>query len=294
MSGRPGATARQDDVTGAPTTGGSGFAGWCLDPGTIGFDLPFAEYVRISAQAGCGWAEVPVGALRAGGPQRVRALLARHGLAPGPFSCPWDGAPNGAVPDELWRERVRRMPAVFQQIRAAGGSLVSAFFRGDRPGMAQLPVPVLAQRCALLADLAGDAGLAVCVEVNDVAVLRDATQLLETADRAPLGLLVDTFHMFRAGLGPQWIAALPPGSVRWVHVSGVPAGLTAPAELPRTRPFDGGQALWPILSALRTHGWSGPLSIEVLPAPAPETDRLRYAVELVRHAATGLARHPAG
>lgn len=253
----------------------------CLDPGTLGFDLPYEEYLRISAAAGCDWAEVPVSALRAAGPHRLRAMLATHGLRPGPFSCPWDGNPNGAVPEDEWRSRVRAMPVIFAQIRAAGGDLVSAFFRGERPGMVPLGADGVAGRCAVLTGLAAAEGLRVCVELNDVAVLRAARDV-------PADLLVDTFHLWRAGLGVGWVAALPPGKIRWVHVSGVPVGLEPPADLPRIRPFDGVQDLPPLLDAVRANGYRGPLSIEVLPAPA--TGREAYAVELVRSTRSGSER----
>jgi sugar phosphate isomerase/epimerase len=268
----------------------AGFAGWCLDPGTLGFDLAFDDYLAMAAAAGCTWAEVPIGVLRAVGARAVRAALAGADLRAGPFSCPWEGSPNGSVPEEEWAQRVRLLPEVFARVGEAGGRMVSAFFRGDRDGMVRLSDDALARRCAVLARLAEEAGLRVCVELNDVDALRNASATLDTVDSAALVLLLDSFHLFRAGLDHRWIDTLPPGAIGWVHISGVPTTVVAPQDLPRTRPFEGTQDLAPILAAVAGRGYDGPLSIEVLPAPGPDTDRAAYAADLVRTTDAALAQ----
>lgn len=266
-----------------------GFDGWALDPGTLGFHLPWAGYAHIAAQAGFGWVEVSAAEVRtAEGVRNVQDVCARAGVQPGVFSCPWQGSPNGSVPDEEFRRRLTALPAVLDNIVAAGGTRVSAFFNSNRPGMARLSFDALAERCALLAAHTAEYGLTFCAEINDPELLRGAAELV-TRTAPGTTLLVDTFHLFRAGLGPDWVSALPVGAIGWVHVSGVPAAVQADADSgPRCAPFRGRQKLRPLLKAVLRTGYRGPLSIEVLPAP-DGGDLTEYARDLLAGGVAGLA-----
>ncbi|MFG3225341.1 TIM barrel protein [Kitasatospora sp. NPDC048194] len=280
----------------APNPATGGFAGWALDPGTLGFALSFEQYLTVTAEAGYDWVEVPVAELVRLGPAALRNLCDRHGVRPGVFSCPWSGPYNGSVDDERFERRLRELPALLDLVAAAGGERVSAFFNGAREGMRQLGGAQLAERCGRLAQTAARHGVRFCLELNDPHHLRAAATVLAQAAGSAGGrpqLLVDTFHLFRAGCGPDWIDALPAGAIGWMHVSGVPLGTGSDADSgPRTAPFRGHQDTGALLDAAHRAGYRGPLSIEVLPSPAPGTDRtqlVRLAADLLAAGRNGLA-----
>ncbi|RPE39965.1 sugar phosphate isomerase/epimerase [Streptomyces sp. Ag109_O5-1] len=275
-------------------TPAAAFDGWALDPGTLGFHVPFAEYVAVAAAAGYDAVEVPVAELTALGPKQLAELCARHGVRAGIFSCPWSGPYNGSVPDEVFEQRLRDIPRVFALVAEAGGTRVSAFFNGRRPGMDVLTRDRLADRAGRLAAQAARHGLRMCLELNDTDHLAAAAEILLTARRVTghrPQLLVDTFHLYRAGLGTEWLDALPSDAIGWVHVSGVPDGTPRSADSgPRTAPFRGTQPTADLLTAVHRAGYRGPLSIEVLPAPEPGTGLHAHAAGLLETARRGLPR----
>lgn len=265
---------------GATAGGGALFRGRCLDPGTLGFGVPFRRYVATAAAAGFDMVEVPLGVARTLRQVTVAGILAEHAVTAAVYSCPWELPANGSVSRPRFARRLAAMPPLLDTVAAAGGRIVSAFFAGDRPGMVRLGHDELVDRCAALVALARTAGLAVCVELNDVDRLRHAGRVVREV--SGLRLLVDTFHYFRAGLTAAWFSTLPPDSVGWVHLSDVPHGATPTTDGgPRAWPGAGSQDLRSITTGLAGTGYTGSLSLEVLPEPPAGTDLVRYAKALL-------------
>ena len=129
-------------------------------------------------------------------------MLDVAGVSAGMFSCPWSGNPNGSVPDTLWSARMAQMPPLLDRAATCGARRISLFFNGNRPGMVPLPRDAIVRRLAEVAALAGPRNLEVCVELNDTHHLRDANAILDAVDYSSrdVRLLVDVFHVFRAGL----------------------------------------------------------------------------------------------
>ena len=269
-----------------PPRRGPIFRGRAVDPGTLGFDLPFERFASIAADAGFDQIEVPVGALEELGVTHLRHVATCCGLRTPVFSCPWASPANGSVDSELFIRRLDALPRILDNVAAAGGRLISAFFAGERPGMTRLSRDELVNRCGQLVTLAQQRGLGICVELNDAAVLRDAAKVVH--DTMGLRLLFDTFHFFRAGLQPAWLGTLPLAAIGWVHLSDVPHGAVATLDGgPREWPGRGVQDFGPIADGLAHNGYTGPLSLEVLPPPT--ADHGRYAAALLAQTASTLA-----
>ncbi|MEM7729883.1 MAG: sugar phosphate isomerase/epimerase [Pseudomonadota bacterium] len=249
------------------------FHGLALDQGSLGFHLDFECYLAASAAGGFTHVEAPLGPLHeAVSPEALIRLLARFQLSIGTFTYPWDGAVNGAVSDDVWSARRAALPRLFAFARAAGATRVSGFFNTMAPGMSALSPGELAERLANLNAIARDAGVVFCAELNTVALLNTAPEILDWLGRDgdSIRLLVDAFHLYRFGLGPNWVARLRSGAIGWVHVADAPKrGLAMLDPHNRLDPGDGEIDLDALLKAVAANSYRGPISIEV---PRPSLD----------------------
>jgi sugar phosphate isomerase/epimerase len=93
------------------------------------------------------------------------------------------------------------------------------------------PVPIVqgAASLAILCDLAAERGLAISLEFmpfGGVLTLAQALQLVETADRENLGLVLDCWHWFHQAGGPDLatLRNVPPERVHLLQLNDAPAG----------------------------------------------------------------------
>ena len=157
----------------------------------------------------------------------------------------------------------------------------------------------LTDRFGALCDLAARHGLGAVLEFFPWTVvpgLTDAAAIVEAADRANAGILVDTLHFDRSGSTLEQLAGIAPARLPFVHVCDVPAprpttteGLLHNARAERLPPGEGGLD---ILGVMRLMPPGIPVALEV-PMEAltreigPEGVALR-----VREAASRLLDHP--
>jgi len=138
------------------------------------------------------------------------------------------------------------------------------------------------------ADICGKYGLRLAFEfsaphpsINAIAPLRE---IIHAADRPNAGLLLDTYHLERSGLGGAGFADLAGEEIFAFQFSDVPAGALAPGESRPTDRLPPGQGVirWvEVLKLLHAKGFEGYLSFE---APNPDT-WARPPVEVCRGAA---------
>jgi sugar phosphate isomerase/epimerase len=257
---------------------------WSLDPGTLGFELPFARFAQICGTVGFDEIETPlVGAAQRHDAERFNRLLELAGVRSRMFSCPWELPANGAVAEEMFAARLKALPARLRHARDCGAELISVFFNTRSAGMVGLSEGELVARCARLTELVSNAGMTLCVELNDAAHLARASHILASvaALGAPATLLLDVYHMFRSRLDQRWLELLAPGSIGWMHLSDVPRGFT-PEDCESGRrclPGHGRLDLPSLVRAAHELGYTGPLSIEVLDPGAERSDPLAFAAQ---------------
>ena len=91
----------------------------------------------------------------------------------------------------------------------------------------------LADRFGELADLAARYGLSVLLEFFPWTVapgLGEAARIIDAADRANAGVLVDTLHFARSGSTIEQLEAIAPDRLPFVHVCDAKAGATFTTE----------------------------------------------------------------
>jgi 4-hydroxyphenylpyruvate dioxygenase len=123
---------------------------------------------------------------------------------------------------------------------------------------------------AELADLARRQGMRVGYEAlawgRWVKDWTAAWDIVRTADRDNLGIVLDSFHICSRGNPIEPIAALPPEKIALVQVADAPALVMDPLSLSRHYRCYPGQGDYPIvdyLDAVTRSGYRGPLSLEI-------------------------------
>ena len=206
-------------------------------------------------------------------------LLGRHGIVVGELEVL---RPLGAEPDEhedfaLGLARELAVPLIQAIGPGAGG-----------PGEC-------AARLARLADRAADQGTTISLEFlpfTNVPTIAAAAELVDTADRANLGICLDAWHLYRSGGSVADVAG------RWPRVASIQLddGPLTPDVLDdlltdcmhhRRLPGDGEFELVALLSGAERHGGDYSLSVEVI------SDRLRASSspgEVAQRVAAATAR----
>jgi sugar phosphate isomerase/epimerase len=151
--------------------------------------------------------------------------------------------------------------------------------------------PDVAKHFAHVCDVAADHGLDVTLEFVPTGCVRtvaQAREVIERADRPNAGMLVDSYHFFRAGSSLEDLARVPPeliSSWQTNDAGAAPATDDAFADMMiRTMPGDGEFDLKGLMQALAATGTSAPAGIEVFSA---ELATLPFP-ELARRSAEGL------
>jgi sugar phosphate isomerase/epimerase len=126
---------------------------------------------------------------------------------------------------------------------------------------------------ALLAAQAADAGARLGIEFlpwSNIRTVDEALRLVEDAGHPAGGIVIDVWHVERAGTSPDELAALPLHRIVGVELAdadGEVVGTLFEDTVDRRRYCgEGSFDLAGMVTALRTAGWSGPWGVEILSA----------------------------
>ena len=268
----------------------------CLDPACIGFDTDLTTYLEAAAKGGFELVEAPITWIAAmaaeSGSAGVARLLRQYAVIPVQFTCGLGTPGNIAVPADLFQHRLRALPGLAALGRAVGCQRASLFIDERRSEGVPTDTGLLAERIRRIGDVLAGAGLAFSLGLIGRERLAMVEDLWAAVDRADVDLLVDTISLAKAGLGREWIDALPPGRVGWFRVADAPAGVAGPelTYADRLLPGTGCLPLAAWYAAVRHNGYRGPVSVEV-GDPAlrdhPPGERARLAYTHTVRALTG-------
>jgi len=194
----------------------------------------------------------------------VRGLLDDSGVACAGLMA-FAFRPFGDAPEQL--ERLRRYGPICREL---GGEVLLAFIAERLPeGMDRaVAVERAGQAARAYAEAAAEGGCQVALEPIGRASFMDtpaeALAVAEAAGHPALGIMVDTFHSWKSGVGPEDVRKLPGERVLIVHINDaedLPPEQATDAN--RLYPGEGVLPLAGYLDALRAIGYDGFLSVEL-------------------------------
>ncbi|MDB4873034.1 MAG: hypothetical protein JWL97_4038 [Gemmatimonadales bacterium] len=246
-----------------------------LDVGDPG-PSPWSFEQRVAAAAAAGYAGIGIehrdvlAYLDGPGLAQMHAVIAGAGLdlVELELITGWidDARPGAALPGAEQRRRVRA-----DLLQAA--SVLGARHIKIGGGMVDNGVSTehIAESFAALCRQAAEAGTSVVLEllpVGPVSTLARAVEIVSRAAADNGGLLLDAWHVQRAGVSLDEIAALQAGVLRYVELcDGMPAsGLPLFEDTTRNRmPCGDGQFdLESFVDSVRKSGYGGPYGVEIL------------------------------
>lgn len=174
----------------------------------------------------------------------------------------WDLEGEDAEPYLACERRMHEIAETFGSRRMA---VVLQVDPGETPSLDRL-----AERFAALCDRAARYGLVVTIEPVKLSYLATpdmAVELLATAGRTNSGIILDTFHFFRSGLGVTDLDRVPASMIEAIHLSDAdaepwPSYLEEVSDR-RRLPGEGALDLAGLLRALDVAGVEAEIGIEV-------------------------------
>lgn len=193
----------------------------------------------------------------------IRALLADNGIRHVEVECLRDWFADGAARAASDAERRLLLEAAGElgafQIKIGGG-LPGRWTAGD-----------MTEPFGVLCDDAARVGARVSLEMVPFSAVKDlaaALAVVEGADRPNGGLILDFWHLDRAGVSPADIAALPPERLFGVELCDAPAHVegTMLEDTWKRRRFcgEGAVDIAGYLAAVGRLGFAGPFGCEVI------------------------------
>ncbi|HEX6288655.1 MAG TPA: sugar phosphate isomerase/epimerase family protein [Herpetosiphonaceae bacterium] len=248
-----------------------------VDPATIGFDVPFVEYLEIAAAAGFRAVEFSIEHARsfvqAHSARDLAALTRRLNIELAQFTCGTGVPSNVSVSAGEFEQSVRRWQdncafAATLGCRRASVLVNSAKGNGYEEDGLTLTAGELHDRLRLLCDHASAHGITVAVEFVDAEMIALAGEIVGGAGRDNLGLLLDTYGLHKVSDPLAYVAALPQGTIVWLHLADTVVERSQPpgeyVKPLRVLPGQGNLPLGAIVEALRRqHGYRGYASVEV-------------------------------
>lgn len=246
----------------------------CLNRATAGGQLPYPEFVKLSADAGFPGCDVDMGWGSMNGADALRDLLSRHNQKPG-----------GWGPSVNWREDQSKMTETLgefeKQAKVAGELNYDSCATWIMPSSQRTfseNWKFHVERLRVVAKVLKDNGLRFGLEFVAPYHLRKhfphefiftPGQMLEMGAEIGdnVGLLIDAFHVHAAGLSQDAIAEIPKEKIVLCHVNDCPRLPThAIQDSQRLIPGEGCIDLPAFFRALKKTGYSGPVSLEIFNA----------------------------
>jgi sugar phosphate isomerase/epimerase len=243
--------------------------------------VPLRERIEAAAAAGfTGFGVLAVDlavAEREHGLSGVRAMLADNGLVHLELEgLPdwWSGGPERARSDELRRFMLTAAEALGARHLKVTPDTSGAAWDAGR----------WASEFARLAEQAAAVGARLGIEFlpwSNIPTVREALRLVEDAGHPAGGIVVDVWHVERAGTPAAELACLPPQRIVGVELNdadGEVIGTLFEDTVDRRRYCgEGSFDLAGIVTALRAAGWTGPWGVEILSTEHRRLDVRRAA-----------------
>ncbi len=166
------------------------------------------------------------------------------------------------TPIESFEEAENEARAVFKLASQLGTCLVTS------PAGPTLHTPEdWRLRVERICDIAAEYGITIALEFirgRSISDFSSTVEIVRSADRENVGVLLDIFHFHRSGCTPDDLGSVEPQEVALVHIDDVAAKpLDALRDQDRVFPGDGVAPTSKIVSALADIGYNGYFSVEI-------------------------------
>lgn len=201
----------------------------------------------------------------------VRARLAHHGLEVGELDGMTQWAPRHQTLTSVTGQRAEgladRMAALWWFAEEVGARTVNVIEMESETGSTE----EMAEAFAALCDRAAEVGMFVQLEPlpwTGIPDLASAAAITRMAGRVNGGVCLDTWHLLRAGQGPEDLTTDLTDTVVGIQVSDAPAtpsdNLLHETQHERLLPGQGAARVAEVLQRLRDAGVQAPVGVEVM------------------------------
>ncbi len=253
---------------------------------TVCLSGSLTEKLRACAAAGFDGVEIfepdLVAAIQS--PEEIRALAERLGLTLDLYQ-PFRDAEG--VTEQVMATNLRRAEAKFRLMNRLGidlmlvcSNVATASLDSDE---------VSADQLGRLADLAATYGIRLAYEAlawgRYVSDYRRAWHIVRRADRANLGVCLDSFHILSRGHDPADIENIPADKIFFLQLADAPSlsmDVLSWSRHHRLFPGEGSWDLGAFVGHVAAAGYAGPLSLEVFNDTFRQTDPIRTAAHARR------------
>jgi len=252
-----------------------------LSPGMIGVNVPFDVAAQLAAKYGFQSLSLSDGIIREEGVERVRDVLARHGLRAGTSGMPV----NFRDDEETFERDIQTLPDVARMLSDAGCTRVLTWLR---PYHETLPYQEhfeqLRRRTARICAVLQEYGIRYGLEFVGPETMRRGKphpfihdldgilSLIEAVDAPNLGILLDAFHWYTSAGTRQDLEGLSDDLIVGVHVNDARRDRSREEQIDNERALPGETGVVDIatfLQTLQAIGYKGPVMAE------PFSQRLR-------------------
>lgn len=251
-----------------------------LSPGMIGVRLPFAECVKLAADAGFRGIAVDMAAAMAD-PSGVRQLLEGNKLAPGAWGLPVDFRND----DQTFQEGLAKLPEMAKVARQIGAPRCSTWilpfsdtlsfeenFELHKTRLRACAEVLADHDCRLGLEFVGTPSMRQNHAHEFLCDQEGMLGLCEAIGTGNLGLLFDCFHWYTSGGTKEDIHKLSDALVVDVHINDAVDGRSPDEQIDNERRLPGETGvidLRAFLQGLKAIGYTGPVT------PEPFSDRVR-------------------
>ncbi|WP_252189339.1 sugar phosphate isomerase/epimerase family protein [Rossellomorea vietnamensis] len=218
---------------------------YCIDPGTVGHDVPLLDFIKLSSIQGFNCVEFGIHEVQEVvnkiGIEKLRDYIDKYKIEMAQFSCGTGIPSNISISQERLSESYsnwKNSCKVARLINCKRGSILVNSSKGD--GFSEgvkLSVIELATRLNKICEIAMKYEIHVSVEITDPDLLLQSSKIFELIKFPNMGFIIDTYNLKTLDNTLEFLKKLPKDSVSWVHIADSHLDKNSPTG--RVFPFEG-------------------------------------------------------
>jgi len=267
-----------------------------LNPGTLGFRLPFRETLEAAKTGGFQGIDINIIEMqefvKSDSAEKVKRLLSENNLKLGGWGLPV----NLRGDEETYRKDLEKLPRYAQVSEELGCDRVFTWilpfsdqlpfkenFSGHVERLRKVAEILKDQHCHLGLEFVAPKTLRINHKYEFIHTMDGALKLCEALGTENSGLLLDSWHWYTSHGTLDQLRRLRREQVVYVHINDAPAGIPIDEQIDNVRCLPGETGIIDLvgfLKALREIGYNGPVTPEPFSKKLKEMTTLK-AVQMV-------------